>query len=63
MVDDIFVVAVLANVTAGAFTLQVNLSSSTFLEELNISKSDFPSDFIFGVGTAAAQVHVKILIN
>ncbi|KAL6280949.1 hypothetical protein ACE6H2_017830 [Prunus campanulata] len=46
---------VLANVTAGAFTLQVNLSSSTFLEELNISKSDFPSDFIFGVGTAAAQ--------
>ncbi|KAH0975367.1 hypothetical protein GBA52_017266 [Prunus armeniaca] len=46
---------VLANVTAGAFTLQVNLSSSTFLEELNISKSDFPSDFFFGVGTAAAQ--------
>lgn len=26
-------------------------------EELNVKWSDFPSDFVFGVSTAAAQVH------
>lgn len=31
-------------------------SSSAFLEELDVSRSDFPADFTFGVATSAAQV-------
>ena len=28
-------------------------------EELNVKRSDFPSDFLFGAGTAAAQVQIE----
>lgn len=52
-------VAVSANVTVGGLTFQLSLNSSAFIGELNITRSDFPCDFIFGVGTSAAQVHVK----
>lgn len=32
-------------------------SNASNPEELNVKWSDFPSDFVFGVSTAAAQVH------
>ncbi|KAL6183208.1 hypothetical protein ACLB2K_044619 [Fragaria x ananassa] len=53
-VDDLG--AVLGNFTAGGLTFQVSLNSSSFpREELDIKRSDIPSEFYFGVGTSAAQ--------
>ncbi|CAN6713647.1 unnamed protein product [Malus baccata var. baccata] len=46
---------VVANVTVGGFNFQLNLSNPKLVEELNIKRSDFPSDFLFGAGTAAGQ--------
>ena len=42
--------------TVGGFNFQLNLSNPKLVEELNIKRSDFPSDFLFGAGTAAGQV-------
>ncbi|PRQ17029.1 putative beta-glucosidase [Rosa chinensis] len=42
--------------TVGGLTFGLNLSSPSYLEELNVTKSDFPTDFAFGVGTSAGQV-------
>ncbi|KAM1035510.1 hypothetical protein ACFX13_039461 [Malus domestica] len=46
---------VVANVTVGGFNFQLNLSNPKLVEELNIKRSDFPSDFLFGAGTATGQ--------
>ncbi|KAM5571714.1 beta-glucosidase 13-like [Rosa sericea] len=46
---------VAANLTAGGFTSGLNLYSSVFLEELDVTRSDFPADFTFGVATSAGQ--------
>ncbi|RXH96042.1 hypothetical protein DVH24_008542 [Malus domestica] len=46
---------VVENVTVGGFNLQLNLSNPKLVEELKIKRSDFPSDFMFGAATSAAQ--------
>ncbi|KAM1035511.1 hypothetical protein ACFX13_039462 [Malus domestica] len=46
---------VVENVTVGGFNLQLNLSNPKLVEEMKIKRSDFPSDFMFGAATSAAQ--------
>ncbi|CAN6713650.1 unnamed protein product [Malus baccata var. baccata] len=46
---------VVANVTVGGFNFQLNLSNPKLVKELKIKRSDFPSDFMFGAATSAAQ--------
>ncbi|TQD86468.1 hypothetical protein C1H46_027957 [Malus baccata] len=50
---------VVENVTVGGFNLQLNLSNPKLVEELKIKRSDFPSDFMFGAATSAAQEQQK----
>ncbi|KAF4373585.1 hypothetical protein F8388_025279 [Cannabis sativa] len=43
-----------------SFDLNVHLKNASKPEELMIKKSDFPSDFVFGVATAAAQIEGSV---
>ncbi|KAB2633191.1 beta-glucosidase 13-like [Pyrus ussuriensis x Pyrus communis] len=52
---------VVANVTVGGFNFQLNLSNPKLVEELKIKRSDFPSDFLFGAATSAAQEDIKLI--
>ena len=52
----IFVVAVRVCVT-GESSIELTVEDPTVREELKVSRSDFPSDFVFGAGTSAPQVH------
>ena len=36
--------------------------NSSDANELSIKKADFPNDFVFGVSTAAAQVHFILVM-
>ena len=54
------IVPVEANLTVGGYTFRLNLNSPAYLEELNVTKSDFPTGFAFGVGSSAAQVRYTL---
>lgn len=49
-------IGIVVNVTAGESNYELEVPDSSISEELKIKCSDFPSDFIFGAGTSAAQV-------
>ncbi|KAH7518232.1 hypothetical protein FEM48_Zijuj09G0149600 [Ziziphus jujuba var. spinosa] len=44
------------NVTAGGINYELEVYDASIAEELKIKSHDFPSDFIFGAGTSAAQI-------
>lgn len=54
-----FVAVVTVNVTKGESSFELIAESPAVCEEMKISRSDFPSDFVFGVGSSAPQVHVS----
>ncbi|KAL5543971.1 hypothetical protein UlMin_007755 [Ulmus minor] len=54
---------VAVNVTSGGLSFELTLQNPAIYEELKIKRSDFPSDFVFGVGTSAVQEDVKHVKN
>lgn len=44
------------NVTAGEYNYELELPDSSLVEELKIKRHNFPHDFVFVVGSSAAQV-------
>lgn len=49
-------VTVAVNVTAGGSSFALELPDAAQSEEIKVKSSDFPSEFVFGVTTSAAQV-------
>lgn len=48
------VCAIMASIDS--WTAQATIPDSDGVEELDVTRSDFPADFTFGVATSAAQV-------
>lgn len=47
------------NVPAGGSNYELEVPNAAIAEELKVKSTDFPSDFVFGVATSAAQVIIQ----